>query len=210
MNIIVLGANGSAGSAIVEEALNRDITVTAAFRNPDRSDLHVDSRANMIHVDANSEQLVAEAAKGCQVAVNATKTPQELVKMNKTIIEGLKTAEVDRLIVIGGAGSLLTDNNKRLVHQPNFPEKAYDLGLAHLNLRKFYETTNPEIDWVYIIPPPKFIKNGPRSTTYHFVQDELTSPESDHYEISYLTYAVAIVDEIVDTRYSCETLLVTE
>lgn len=211
--ILVLGANGLAGTLLVSEALNKGYHVRAGIRNVKRKDLNVDTRAELVEVDATDYDSIKKAVKGCDIVINATRAPYDtrsdyLVRMNKTIIRALADEGVKRYIVIGGAGSLQTMDGKPFVESHSFPTDLYKLGLAQYYLRKFYEEEQPQIDWLYLIPPPSFIEKGERTGEFQFLKPELKTSKSNLYKISYADYAAALIYELEEYRYSRESLLV--
>lgn len=211
--ILVLGANGLAGRLIVVEALNKGYTVRAGIRNVNRIDLNVDPRAELVEIEATSYDSIKRAAKDCDIVINAIRAPYDtlsdyLVNMNQNIVKALDQEGVKRLIIIGGAGSLQTSTGKPFVENSNFPAHLYQLGLAQYYLRKYYEEERPQIDWLYLIPPPNFIENGKKTGKFNFLTSELKLPESNHYSISYVDYALAIIHEIEYHNYKRESLLV--
>jgi len=211
--ILVLGANGLAGTLLVSEALNKGYQVKAGIRNVKRKDLKVDARAQLIEVDATDYDSVKKAVLGCDIVINATRAPYDtdpeyLVQMNKIIIRALESGGVKRLIIIGGAGSLQTMDGEPFVENDGFPEDLYKLGLAQYHLRKFYEGEQPPVDWLYLIPPPNFIEKGERTGEFQFLKTELKAPESSLYKISYADYAVALIHEVGEYSYSRQSLLV--
>lgn len=213
--VLVLGANGLAGQLLVSEALNKGYYVRAGIRNVKRKDLKVDSRAELVELEANDYDSIKRAVEGYDIVINATRAPYDtrpdyLVKMNKTIIRALGDEAVKRLIIIGGAGSLQAMDGRPFVESHSFPTDLYKLGLAQYYLRKYYEEENPSIDWLYLIPPPNFIENGERTGEFRFLRTELKTIESQLYKISYADYAAALIHELEEHNYSRESLLVIE
>src|SRR5690242_19500483 len=104
MKLIVFGATGVLGSRWVAEATARGHEVTAASRSSG--------------VDATDPDAVAAAAQGHDVALSAVTqhaSPEVLVDVARALLTGL----TGRLVVAGGAGSLLV-NGVRLVDTPDF------------------------------------------------------------------------------------------
>ena len=70
MKIVLIGATGFVGTAILNEALNRGIEVTAAVRNPDKIKIS-NSNLKTVKVDVSSAEDVASVAKGADVVISA-------------------------------------------------------------------------------------------------------------------------------------------
>ena len=112
--IAIIGATGRAGSQLLEEALRRGHQVTAIARH---ASAKIGQRAGVVakDVDVNDAQALQAAVAGHDVVLSAahfsTLTPQ-------AIIEPVKKAGVNRLLVVGGAGSLLLPDGTRVIDWP--------------------------------------------------------------------------------------------
>lgn len=106
MKIGIIGATGKAGQEIVKETQSRGHEVTAIVRDAQKV---TDSSVAVIEKDVF--HLQAEDIKGFDVIVNAFGAPagkEHLhVEAGKKLIEIFKEVPDTRLIVVGGAGSLL-------------------------------------------------------------------------------------------------------
>lgn len=108
------------------------------------------------------------------------------------ILSGTKT----RLLVVGGAGSLYTDQTHTMTisETPDFP-KAYlpvanGMGKALEELRK-----RNDVKWTYISPAAEFDPEGKKTGSYVLAGEEFTVNEKGESYISYADYALALVDE---------------
>src|SRR6185437_16217206 len=131
MKIAVFGATGRIGSRIVNEALNRDLDVTAVVRQPENYTV-THPHLKVAKADIFNSQDVETAVFNHDAVVSAYNythgaTPSTLSEVAVPLINGLKQAGVKRLIVVGGAGSLEVGPGVQLVDTPNFPE-AYKAG----------------------------------------------------------------------------------
>ena len=108
MKIGVIAANGKVGRLIVKEALERGIDVTAIVRSANKTE------AKKV-IQKDIMDLTREDLEGFDVVVDAfgiwddEKMNLHSVTLNHLadILSGTKT----RLLVVGGAGSLYTDND---------------------------------------------------------------------------------------------------
>ncbi len=100
-----------------------------------------------------------------------------------------ETAGQARLIVVGGAGSLLA-GGKRLVDDPAFPEIYRAEALIVAEALDYLRGLGNDVDWTFISPAP-VIQPGQRTGTYKTGTD---APAGD--SISAEDYAVALLDEI--------------
>jgi uncharacterized protein len=94
-----------------------------------------------------------------------------------------------RLLVVGGAGSLLVDG-KRLVDHPDFPEAYRAEALMVAEALEYFRGLGDGVDWTFFSPPP-LIAPGERTGVYKIDTD---SPAGE--SISAEDYAVALLDEI--------------
>lgn len=176
------------GSRVVAEALARGHEVTGVTRTG--SDLPAGARA--VRGDAGDADLAKRIAGEADVVVSAIGPSRtggdrrEYLAQLRTLAETIGDA---RLIVVGGAGSLLVDG-KRLVDDPGFPEiyraEAVIVAEALDYLRQLGDAT----DWTFLSPAP-VIQPGERTGSYQIAAD---SPAGE--SISAEDYAVALLDEI--------------
>lgn len=152
MKIGIIGATGKAGNLILKEALDRGHEVTAIVRNASKVE---DKSLNVLEKDVFD--LTAEDAKSFDVIVNAFGAPagkENLhVEAGQALINILKEAPNTRLIVVGGAGSLFTDETKtlRVVDSPGFPD-AYKATATNQgkNLQDLQASSG--IQWTFLSP----------------------------------------------------------
>jgi putative NADH-flavin reductase len=213
-NIVVFGAGGRSGRAILYEARSCGHQVTAAVRNPAKyADLKGEG-VELVAADAMDPKDVREVARGHDTAVNATRSagniePDHLIKLNQALLTGLSEAGVQRLLIVGGAGVLEVEPGLQLVDTPAFPESAKPRGLAHREALKALQATDTDIDWVYVTPPPNFVADGARHGAYRVGRNRLLIDECGNSEISYADYALGIVEEIESPRYHNECIMLT-
>ncbi|WP_432092711.1 NAD(P)-dependent oxidoreductase [Streptomyces sp. bgisy100] len=200
-NIVVFGANGTIGSAIVREALDRGHRVTAVVRDPARV---TERRTNLTVTlgDVLDAQSVAAAAKDQDAVVSAVgggDGPGHLATMKPaatSLVEGLRAVggAAPRLISVGGAGSLRTPDGKQLWDTPGIPAFLLQIMHAHGDALAYYRTVT-DIDWTNISPAAK-IAPGERTGSYRTALDDLVTDDNGDSAISVEDYAVAVLDEI--------------
>lgn len=192
--IAVVAANGKAGKLIVEEAVQRDMDVTAFVRSENAT---VAQKA----IVRDIMNLTAEDLVGFDAVVDAfgAWTPETLSQHSTTlehlcdILSGSET----RLLVVGGAGSLYVNPEHTITvsEDPDFPEMfkplASAMGVALADLRK-----RDDVNWTYVSPAGDFQFDGERTGEYILGGEELTLNERGESIISYADYAIAMVDEI--------------
>lgn len=120
--IAVIGANGQAGSKIVDEALNQGYEVTAIVRNK----AYQNDKTAIIYKDLMS--LEKSDLNAFDVVINAFGTWDDKTRHLHTDglvhLANLLSDTPTRLIVVGGAGGLYADESRtiRLLDTPDFPE----------------------------------------------------------------------------------------
>lgn len=200
MKIAVIGASGKAGRLIVQEALNRGHEVTAIVRDASKV-----KRTDVKVVQKSIFDLTSEDLRPFDVVVNAFGAPvgeeQAHVDAGHALIEALKGTDV-RAIIVGGAGSLYTDDSKtvKVLAAPGFPDlfKPTARGQAR-NLEELRSTTG--IKWTFISPSAVFDPAGKRTGKYRTGKDVLlVNAKGDSY-ISYADFAIAVLDEIENPQH---------
>lgn len=188
--ITVYGATGMVGQQIAEEAVRRGHHVHGVARHaPERPLDRVDYELGDL---SDTAQLVARAA-GSDVVVIAV-PPDRSGGSHEPLLEAhrdlVAAAPKARLFVVGGAGSLLTDDGTRLVDTPDFPEAYKAEATTFAKVLELYRAAGDTIDWVMACPAPEI---GPGEATEKYVIGG-DSPAGDF--VSTGTFAVAALDEI--------------
>lgn len=204
MNVALIGATGFAGSAILDELINRGHKVTAIVRNPDKL---TNGSANLTAVkcDATNPDELAKAVKGVDVVISAYNPGwanpnmyEDTLRNYPLILEGVKKSGVGRLLIVGGAGTLFVKPGLRLVDTGTLPD-AWIPGVKSLG--EFYLNTltkEDAIDWVFLSPAANLgdLQKGVRTGKYRVGKDDLLVDEKGNSFISVEDYAVAMVDEL--------------
>lgn len=197
MNIAVIGAGGKAGRLIAEEACSRGWDVSSLVRSPEN---HPDLVGTARVCDASSRESVASAINGVDVVVLAIgPVPGEvdsLALSTSEVLAGLTKADVTRLVMVGGAGTLLTDSDDRIMDTQAFPAAALPTARAHERALDKLKQDGSAIDWVYVSPALKFLPDAERRGEYLLGQDNLLLGMEGLSQVSYADFAVAVIDEV--------------
>ncbi|MBS7561224.1 NAD(P)-dependent oxidoreductase [Pseudomonas protegens] len=187
--IAIIGATGRAGSQLLEEALRRGHSVTAIARNTAK----IGQRAGVLtrEVDVADSAALQAAVAGHDVVISAahfSTIPAD------AIIDPVKKAGVKRLLVVGGAGSLLLPGGGKVIDSPGFPEEykaEASAGGVYLDtLRK-----EQDLDWTFLSPSAEFVE-GERTGQFRLGQDDLLVNAQGRSWISFADYAIAMLDEV--------------
>ena len=194
MKIAVVAANGKAGQLIVEEAVKRGYDVTAIVRSENKTQAQHLLKKDLF--DLTKEDLV-----GYDVVATAfgAWTAETLPLHSKSIehFNDLLAGTNTRFLVVGGAGSLYVDKEKkvRLVDTAEFPAEYKPLASAQADELDLLRTKK-DLNWTFVSPAAEFIPDGAHTGEYILAGDFFTVNEAGESKISYADYAIAFVDEI--------------
>ena len=204
MKIVVIGATGFVGSAILHEALQRGHEVTAIVRDPGKLKPH--PKLHPQKADVQNKDEVARLVAGHDAVISAFnpgwRNPDiynQQVKGTRSIIHGVKKAGVKRLLFVGGAGSLEVKPGVQSVDLPGFPAEYKQGALATreaLNmLRK--ETS---LEWSFLSPSADLFP-GQRTGQFRLGTDQLLQDAKGESRISVEDYAMAMIDEMEKPKH---------
>ena len=196
MNIALIGASGFIGSAIRKEALSRNHKVTALVSDPSK----LQPEANLViqHTDVLDAELLSQQLRGHDVVISAFSGHADAdiygyyLKGIRSIVEAVRVANVSRLMLVGGAGSLEVQPGVQLLDTPEFPAqwKATAEG-ARAALQILRDL--PDLDWTVLSPPPH-VHPGTRTGSYRTGLDAVIQRDGAPADISLEDYAVAMMD----------------
>jgi len=188
MKIAVYGASGMVGSRVAAEAVERGHEVVGVTRSGGEVPAGVDAVRASANDVASAKELAGESDV-LVAAIGPSRTGgnhQDYLDAIDNLIAAVRGSET-RVIVVGGAGSLVVNGN-RVVDGPDFPaeyrNESLTVSQALENLRA------SEVNWT-MLSPAFVIAPGERTGTFRLGLDE---PVGDH--ISAEDFAVALVDEI--------------
>ncbi|WP_315353372.1 NAD(P)H-binding protein [Hoylesella nanceiensis] len=203
-DIILIGASGFVGSAILEEALNRGHKVTALVRNPEKIQVK-NENLTVLAIDATDVEALSKVVAGKDAVISAynpgwgnPRLYEEILENYPKIIEGVKKAGVQRLLVVGGAGVLYVQPGMRLMDSGTLPAELMPAVNGEGELFLNVLSKENDIDWVYFAPPANLgnMGKGIRTGKYRLGTDTLLVDEKGDSFISVEDYAVAMIDEL--------------
>ncbi|WP_335971233.1 NAD(P)-dependent oxidoreductase [Fusobacterium polymorphum] len=188
MKIAVLAANGKIGSLIVKEAVDRGNDVTAIARDENKTVAKKFLKKDILDL------------KDFDVVITAFGAwTEDTLPLHKTTLEHLSNILANkntRLLVVGGAGSLYTDDSLKtqLFETSNFPA---DYMPVATNMAKGLEVLRKrnDVKWTYISPAGDFDFEAERKGDYQLAGEVFTVNAKGESKISYADYAIAMVDE---------------
>ncbi len=205
MKIAIIGATGTIGQRITNEALERGHEVKALARDPKKVAAGELShpRLSVAEIDIFDPASIAQAIADVDVLVNATGARtgdihKFYVDSTHAVIEGVKRAGNKRLLIVGGAGSLEVAPQVQLADTPAFPEFALPIARAQRETLYIFRDTN--IEWTFF-SPSALIAPGRRTGKYRLGTDQLLTNDQGESYISAEDYAVALLDEIEHPQF---------
>lgn len=207
--IVLIGATGFVGSALLKEALGRGYTVKAIVRHAGKLQVqHPNLKVAELDV-MDTDALIRELDKS-DIVVSAYnpgwKNPniaEDTLRGYSSIFCAVRTAGVSRFLMVGGAGSLFVKPNVMLMDSGAIPA---DFLPAVKNLAKVYQDfLMPEnsFDWVFFSPAGDIFP-GERTGKFRLGKDDLIVDKDGKSRISVEDYAVAMLDEIEMPRHHHE------
>ena len=147
-------------------------------------------------------EIVTQVSRGADAVISAYnpgwKNPDiavETTRVYRAILDGVRKSGVNRLLVVGGAGSLFISPGKRLMDAGLMPESFLPAveALANIYLKDLMEEES--IDWVFF-SPAGIIEPGLRTGKFRLGKDDMVVNEKGESKISVQDYAVAMIDEL--------------
>jgi len=207
MKTALIGASGFVGTAILEELLNRGHEVTAIVRSPEK--IKIDNNNLFVKgVDVNDTLALIETLKGSDAVISAYNSGwtnpnlyHDFIAGSEAIQKAVKASGVNRLIVVGGAGSLEIDG-KQLVDGPDFPA---DYKAGATAARDYLTSLKQEEDlqWSFFSPAIEMhpgITTG-RTGKYRLGTNSPVFNEDGRSTLLVQDLAMAIVDELENNKH---------
>jgi putative NADH-flavin reductase len=189
MKVALIGASGQAGSRILTELVSRGHTVTAIARHPDK----IAQAPGVTRVQGDVQDAIglAELLRGHDAAISAVRFAGT---EHAVLTDGVKRSGVARYLVVGGAGSLLSESGQLILESPGFPEAARPestKGLAFLDALR----NEKDLNWTFLSPALRFVA-GERTGEFRIGDNTMIRMDNGESWISFEDYAVALVDEL--------------
>ena len=203
-NVLLIGATGFVGTAILNELVARGHKVTAIVRSMESVKVN-NPKIEYVVADATNPAELAALAKGKDAVISAynpgwgnPRQYEETLENYPKIVEGAKQSGVRRLLIVGGAGTLFVKPGVRLIDTGTLPAEWLP-GVKSLG--EFYLNTlmkEDGIDWIFFSPAGNLgnMTTGVRTGKYRLGKDDMIFDDKGESFISVEDYAVAMVDEL--------------
>lgn len=208
-NVVLIGASGFVGNAILNELLSRGHKVTAVVRNPEKINVS-NSNLEIVKADVADTNAMVGICKGKEAIISAYNPGwtnpdiyEETLRNYPLILEAAKRSGAKRLLCVGGAGTLFCAPGLRVVDSGAIPDAIMG-GVKSLG--EFYLNTlmnENDIDWIFFSPAGT-LEQGKRTGKFRLGKDDLIIDENGISHISVEDYAVAMVDELENPKHHCE------
>ncbi len=200
-NVLLIGATGFVGTAILNELVNRGHRVTAVVRDVEK--LAGKEGVEAVKADVADVDAIAKLAEGKDAIISAYNpgwANPDIARLTTEnypkIVEASKKSGVKRLLIVGGAGTLFCAPGLRVVDSGVIPEEIMG---AVRSLGDFYLNSlvnEQDIDWVFFSPAGTFDTEGKRTGKFRLGKDDLIVDADGNSHISVEDYAFAMVDEL--------------
>ncbi|WP_314659218.1 NAD(P)H-binding protein [uncultured Rothia sp.] len=191
MNIAIIGATGMVGARTAAEAVSRGHQVDAYTRSgkaPEGTTAHsIDLADTAALVDIVNNHDVTIIA----VSAGRGTSAQPVIDAHRALIAA---APAGRLLVVGGAGSLVDGNGNRFVDSEGFPEEYKPEAKAFAQVLDEYRASEG-LNWT-LVSPAFEIAPGERTGKYNTALDTPAGAS-----ISAEDFAVALIDEAEEPKH---------
>ena len=199
--VVLIGATGFVGSAILNELVECGHEVTAVVRNVEK--LPKNALVKPVKEDVGNEDAIAKLLEGKDAVISAynpgwtnPNIAQETIVNYRHILAAAKKSGIGRLLIVGGAGTLFCAPGVRILETGVLPNEIMNgvvaLGYVYLNML----SNEKELDWVFFSPAGTFDEKGERTGKFRLGKDDLVVDAEGNSHISVQDYAIAMVDEL--------------
>lgn len=208
-NVVLIGASGFVGSAILRELLGRGHRVTAVVRDAKKI-TETSPNLEVKAVDVEDQPAMVDVLAGKDAVISAYNPGwanphiyEDTLRIYPKILAEVKEAGVPRFLVVGGAGTLFVKPGLRLMDTGTLPDEWLP-GVKSL-AKFFLETLSQEkdLDWVFFSPAGN-LAPGERTGKFRLGKDDLIVDDKGNSSISVEDYAMAMVDELEQPRHHRE------
>lgn len=199
--IAIIGATGMIGSRILMELIERDYVITAISRHPfdlPGSTNLIACEGDLLNKDVVAGHVLALENEVLISAINPDPNHlDDFVIAAENLVTVAKQCGIKKLITIGGAGSLLTSDDKMIMDAEGFNPDWRPIAEAHRKALDIYKNMSDfKFTWINV-SPAAMISPDEKTGIYRIGTDEhlLTDSEGNSY-ISAEDFASAVVDLI--------------
>ncbi|SFC94747.1 NAD(P)-dependent oxidoreductase [Pseudoalteromonas denitrificans] len=202
MKIAIIGATGWIGSTVMSEALSRGHQVIAIGRDTRKIE---NTQVEKYTLDLLSQGGLKEAVAGADIVIasiggRALGNHEIVENTAERLLSELPDTHIQRLIWVGGAGSLEVAPGVKLVTVPEFPVEYKDEAIAQGCALEIFRKSNSSLDWLFVSPAAEIFP-GEKKGQYRIGADELLTDNEGNSKISVQDYALALIDEVEQSMH---------
>ena len=196
MNITLFGATGRVGSEILKLALRDGHHVTALVRTPSKLPTH--NNLSILTGDIRDKEIVSQAIENADAVMSAIGTDKTttLTDAIPSIIEAMKTGNVERIITIGTAGILQSRTNPDMYRFQSTESKRRLTFAAEEHAKVYEQLNNTDLEWTIVCPT--YLPDGEATGQWRTERNFL--PEGG-VEISVGDTALCAYNELLDPHF---------
>ena len=195
VKVAVIGATGSIGGKVVDEASSRGLEVVAVARDPAKiaAKPGVEAKAG----DANDPKSLAEALKGADAVIVSVKWASADVDK---LIEGIRASGVKKALFVVGCGTLMRDDGRlhfnHAAEANGVPPPPIVPAVRAMNAIKAAD----DLEWT-LVSCPMYIASGERKGAFRLGGTHMIFEDDGNSRISEDDFAVAMVDEVQEPHF---------
>ncbi len=204
MKTVLIGATGYVGGALLKELLDRGHSVGAIVRDAARLP-PPQPRLAALKADPFDPASIAAAVAGHDAVISAYSPGladphlyEHHVAAMTAIVDGVARSGVERLLVVGGAGTLEAAPGLQLVDTPEFPAQWKATALA--TRESLAVLRRSALRWSFLAPAAH-LEPGERTGRFRLGDGALLVDADGQSRISLQDYAVAMIDELETPRH---------
>lgn len=207
--IVIIGASGYVGSAILKEALSRGHEVKSIVRDHSKITLQ-NPKMSLVCGDIMDTGFLTREISGTDAVISAYnpgwKNPhifRDTLEGYSSIIGAARKARIPRLLLVGGAGSLEVSPGKRLMDEDDVPRHLLPGIRSLAQVYNDYLLSEKVLDWVFFSPAAN-LTPGERTGKFRLGKDSLITDDAGASTISVEDYAMAMIDELEQANHHQE------
>jgi putative NADH-flavin reductase len=195
MQLIIFGSTGMVGKQLVNQALHMGHQVKAFGRNVFTTDFPKNDSLELIQGALFDEKQVLEAIEGCDGVLSSLGGDNNITDVTrslgmKNIVAQMQHAGLNRIVAVGGMGSLNADEETLIMDTDGFPEQFLPVSREHYKAYQVLKSSS--LDWTMVCPPD-IINAGP---TGEFITNANYPPAPNLYKINAGDLALFMLNEI--------------
>ncbi|MDE8650584.1 NAD(P)-dependent oxidoreductase [Novosphingobium album (ex Liu et al. 2023)] len=194
MKVALIGATGRVGSRLTTELVSRGHVVTGIVMHPP---VNAPDTITIVQANAADANALAPLLVGHDAVISAARF---VTSDADALIAAVTMAQVKRLLVVGGAGSLEVAPGTALLDSDGFPEAFRTEAQAGARFLQRLRSER-DVDWTFLSPSAEFA-SGARTGHFRLGRNDLLIDANGKSHISMEDFAIAMVDELEKPSHS--------